>query len=193
MISKGKGYGMKVGYVRVSTKEQNTARQDEMMEALSVEKVFTENVSGKNMNRPQLKAMMEFVRQGDTVVVESYSRLARSTKDLLTIVERLNEKGVSFISQKERIDTSTPQGRLMMTIFAGLAQFERECTLQRQAEGIAIAKAEGKYKGCQPIAKPTNWDSVYAQWKAGDITARVAQKKLSLTPATFYRMVKKWS
>lgn len=183
---------MKVGYVRVSTKEQNTARQDGMMEALGVEKVFTEKISGKNMNRPQLKALLEYVRQGDTVVVESYSRLARSTRDLLAIVERLQEKGVGFISQKENIDTTTPQGRLMMTIFAGLAQFERECTLQRQAEGIAIAKSEGKYKGRQPIAKPSEWDSVYAQWKAGDITARVAQRKLSLAPATFYRMVQKW-
>lgn len=192
LVQESKNMGEKIGYIRVSTKEQNTARQDDLMKRLGVDRVYEEKISGKNMNRPQLKAMMDYVRQGDTVVVESYSRLARSTKDLLSIVDHLNEKGVAFVSQKEKVDTSTPQGRLMMTIFAGLAQFERECTLQRQAEGIAIAKSEGKYKGRQPIAKPSEWDSVYAQWKAGDITARVAQKKLSLAPATFYRMVKKY-
>ena len=182
---------MNVGYVRVSTKEQNTARQEELMKRLGVSKVFEEKISGKNMNRPKLKAMMEFVREGDTVVVESYSRLARSTRDLLTIVEELQEKKVGFISQKENIDTNTPQGRLMLTIFAGLAQFERECTLERQAEGVAIAKAQGKYKGRKPIDKPANWNQVFNQWKAGEITARVAQRKLGLKPATFYRMVKK--
>lgn len=183
--------GEKIGYVRVSTKEQNTARQDVLMKKLGVSRVYEEKISGKNMNRPQLKALLDYVRSGDTVVVESYSRLARSTRDLLSIVERLQEKGVGFVSQKENVDTSTPQGRLMLTIFAGLAQFERECTLERQAEGVAIAKAEGKYKGRKPIAKPANWDEVYALWDAGEITARVAQRKLSLSPATFYRMVKK--
>lgn len=181
---------MKVAYIRVSTKEQNTARQEEAMKSLGIEKVFIEKISGKNTNRPELKAMLEYVREGDVVVVESYSRLARSTSDLLNIIEELNRKNVSFQSLKENVDTSTPQGRLMMTIFAGLAQFERECILQRQAEGIAIAKAEGKYKGRTPLEKPANWDEVIKQWKDGDITAVVAQKKLGMTPATFYRKVK---
>lgn len=182
---------MKVAYVRVSTEEQNTARQEEAMQKYGVERVFLEKISGKNTNRPQLKAMMDFIREGDTLIVESYSRLARSTKDLLTIIEELNSKGVKFVSLKENIDTSTPQGKLMLTIFAGLAEFERECTLQRQREGIEIAKAEGKYTGRKPIAVPSNWDEVIAQWKSGEITARVAQKKLNMTPATFYRKVGK--
>ena len=133
---------MKIGYIRVSTQEQNTARQETDKEQF--DKVYIEKASGKNTDRPQLTAMMDYVRVGDTVVVESYSRIARNTKDLLEIIDRLNKKGVAFISQKEQIDTSTPAGRLMLTIFAGLAQFERECLLERQAEGIAIAKAEGK-------------------------------------------------
>lgn len=182
---------MKVGYVRVSTTEQNTARQEKIMTDLDVEKIFIDKLSGKNTQRPELKRMLEFVRAGDTVVVESYSRLARSTKDLLNLIDALSEKGVNFISQKENIDTSTPQGRLMLTIFAGLAQFERECTLERQREGIAIAKAEGKYRGRKPIqVDEEKFKDVYDRWKAGKIKAVEAMKELELSKPTFYRKVK---
>lgn len=183
----------RIGYVRVSTEEQNEARQEAIMERLEVSQIFIDKLSGKNTNRPQLKAMLNYVRLGDTVVVESYSRLARSTKDLLNIVDELSNKGVQFISQKENIDTTTPQGRLMLTIFAGLAQFERECMLDRQREGIAIAKAEGKYKGRQPIAiDQGQFKTVYQQWKSGNITARKAMEELGLKPNTFYRRVKEY-
>ena len=157
---------MKVGYVRVSTADQNPARQEEALKNQGVERIFMEKVSGKDMNRPKLKELLDFVREEDTVIVESYSRLARSTTDLLLIIEKLQEKNVSFVSLKENIDTTTPQGKLMLTIFAGLSQFERECTLQRQAEGIAIAKAEGKYKGRKPIEKPRDSDDVIGLYKA---------------------------
>ena len=182
---------MKVAYIRVSTEEQNTARQEEMMKAQGVEKIFMEKISGKDTNRPQLKAMLDYVREGDTLVVESYSRLARNTQDLLKIVDELEKKGVAFKSLKENIDTSTPQGKLMLTIFAGLAQFERECTLQRQKEGIAIAKEQGKYKGRKPLSKPSDWDSVIERMNKGEITKVEARKELGLTHATFYRMLKK--
>lgn len=181
---------MKVGYIRVSTTEQNTARQEELMKNQNVEKIFLEKISGKNTDRPQLKAMLDYVREGDCIITESYSRLARSTADLLNIVNELNSKGVSFISLKENVDTTTPQGRLIFTIFAGLAQFERETILQRQAEGIAIAKTEGKYKGRKPIEKPDCWDSVIADWKAGKTTAVEAMRKVGMTAPTFYRKVK---
>ena len=180
---------MKVAYIRVSTEEQNTARQEEAMKAQGVERVYIEKISGKNTDRSQLKAMLNFIREGDTVIVESYSRLARSTHDLLDLVETFTNKGVSFRSLKENIDTSTPQGKLMLTIFAGLAQFERECLLQRQAEGIAVAKAEGKYKGRSRAPIPDNWDEVYELWKSGAITAVEAQKRTGMKPNTFYRMV----
>ena len=180
---------MLVGYVRVSTEGQNTARQDEKLAAC--EKVFREKISGKSTDRPELQRMMDFVREGDTVVVESYSRFSRSTKDLFDLIGRLDENGVSFISLKEKVDTSTPQGRLIMTIFAGLAQFEREQILQRQAEGIAIAKAQGKYKGRQPIKIDKDaFTEQYQQWKAGTITAAQAMRALNLKPNTFYRRVK---
>ena len=183
---------MKVAYIRVSTEEQNTARQEEAMRALGVERVYIEKISGKNTDRPQLKAMLDFIREGDTVIVESYSRLARSTADLLNIIGELDNKGVSFVSLKENIDTTTPQGKLMMTIFAGISQFERECILQRQKEGIAIAKAEGKYKGRTPAPIPENWHEVYELWKNGEITAVEAQKRMGLKPNTFYRLVSRF-
>ena len=184
---------MKVGYVRVSTTEQNTARQEKIMADLEVEKVFIDKLSGKNTQRPELKRMLEFVRAGDTVAVESYSRLARSTKDLLNLIDTLAEKDVNFISQKEKIDTSTPQGRLMLTIFAGLAQFERECTLERQREGIALAKAEGKYRGRKPIqVDEKKFKEVYDRWKAGELNAVESMRKLELTKSTYYRKVKEY-
>ena len=190
----------KILYARVSTQEQNLARQ--LTEADGYDKVYVEKISGKNMDRPQLNAMLDYVREGDVLEVESYSRLARNTKDLLEIVEQLNDKGVSFKSKKEDIDTSTPQGRLMLTIFAGLAQFEREQTRQRQDEGIAIKKqhdAELKamglpaetYKGRKPIAvDEKTFKEVVKKWKSGEITARKAMQMLDLKPNTFYRRVK---
>ena len=182
---------MRVGYVRVSTAEQNTIRQEVLMESLGVDRIFIDKASGKDTARQELQAMLAFVRVGDTVIVESYSRLARSTRDLLDIVETLKSKGVEFISKKEAIDTCTPAGRLMLTIFAGLYQFERECTLERQAEGIAEAKKLGKYKGRKPLdVDDAKFKELYTQWKAGKITAVAMQKALGLTAPTFYRRVK---
>lgn len=179
---------MKVGYVRVSTAEQNTARQEIIMEQLGVEKVFVDKMSGKNTDRPQLKAMLEFVREGDTVIVESISRFARSTVDLLNLVNGLNEKNVDFVSQKESIDTKTPQGEFMLTIFAAMAKLERDQILQRQREGIEAAKAAGKYKGRKPIEVDKDFlKTVHAQWYKNEITTAHAIKLLGLSRNTFYR------
>ena len=181
---------MKVGYIRVSTEEQNTARQESNLSTMC-DKIYSEKVSGKNTDRPQLKAMLDFVREGDTVIVDSYSRFSRNTQDLLNLVGQLDEKGVKFISLKENVDTSTPQGRLIMTIFAGLVQFEREQILQRQAEGIAIAKTEGKYKGRQPIKVDDKaFIAECKKWRAGEQSARQTMQHLGLKANTFYRRVK---
>lgn len=180
---------IKIGYIRVSTTDQNTARQELLMTELGVEKVFIDRISGKNTDRPELKRMMGFVRQGDCVVVESISRFARNTKDLLELVEQLTAKGVEFVSKKEDIDTTTPTGKFMLTIFGAVAELEREYILQRQAEGIAIAKEQGVYKGRKPIVRP-EFASVVSLWRQGDITATEAMKRLDLKPSTFYRKVK---
>jgi DNA invertase Pin-like site-specific DNA recombinase len=180
-----------ISYIRVSTAGQNTARQETMAENVQADKVFIDKCSGKNANRPQLKAMLDYVREGDTVVVESFSRLARSTRDLLDIVGQLTEKGVQFKSLHENIDTTTPQGRFMLTVFGALAELEREQTLQRQREGIYEAQKAGKYKGRAPIEiDEKKFASICKQWRAGEITAVQAQKRLGLKANTFYRRVK---
>ncbi len=122
---------MIVGYVRVSTAEQNTARQEVLMESLGVERIYIEKASGKDTERKELKEMLDYVRENDTVIVESISRLARNTKDLLGIVDKLDKKGVVFISQKEKVDTSTPMGKFVLTLFGAIAELEREYTLDR--------------------------------------------------------------
>lgn len=179
---------MKIGYVRVSTLDQNTIRQEVMMEQLKVEKIFIDRSSGKNINRPQLLEMMDFVREGDTVIVESISRFARSTMDFLSLVDQLKDKRVEFTSLKESIDTSTSQGRFVMTIFAALAELERENILERQREGIECAKAAGKYKG-RPPKVLENWVDVYERWKGKKITAADASMELGLSRSSFYRKV----
>lgn len=124
-----------------------------------VDRIFSEKISGANKDRPQLRAMLDYVREGDTLYIESISRLGRSTKDLLNIIDTLTEKGVTLISHKEKIDTDTPAGKFMLTVFAALSQLEREQLKQRQREGIEIAKAQGKYTGRKPIP-PTGQGSV---------------------------------
>jgi len=182
---------MKFGYVRVSTTEQNTARQEVLMQELGVDKIFIDKISGKNMDRPELKNLLGFVREGDTIVVESISRFARNTRELLHMINFLKEKRVEFVSKKENIDTATPAGKFMLTVFGAIAELERDYILQRQAEGIAIAKQLGKYSGRKKILIDSNkFEAVYKSWKDGEITAIKAMTRLNLTRNTFYRRVR---
>ena len=180
---------MKIGYIRVSTQEQNTMRQEVLMQELGVDEVYIDRLSGKNTDRPELKKMMDYVRKGDTVIVESISRFARNTRDLLELIEKLSEKGVEFVSKKEAIDTTTPTGKFMLTVFGAVAELEREYILQRQREGIAIAKADGKYRGRKPIER-SNFDAVEKLWRAGTISAAEAMRRLDMSRSTFYRKVR---
>ena len=183
----------KIGYIRVSTEHQETARQQEIMNNNQVDRIFSEKLSGATADRPQLKAMLDYVREGDTLYVESISRLGRSARDLLNIIDTLTDKGVTLVSHKENIDTNTPTGKFMLTVFAALSQLEREQLKQRQREGIEIAKAQGKYTGRKPI--PIDWDkfgSLYGEWKAKNITGRDFMRRMGLTANTFYRRIREY-
>ena len=159
------------------------------MEALSVNKVFVDKISGKNTERTALKEMLSFVREGDVVVVESISRLARNTRDLLELMDKFAEQGVGFVSQKENIDTTTPTGKFILTVFGAIAELERDYILQRQAEGIAIAKANGVYKGRKPIDCP-DFDRVFEQVQSGIISATRGWELLGISKSSWYRRVR---
>lgn len=181
---------MKVGYVRVSTVEQNEERQVLAMEKLGVDKVFVDKASGKNTKREKLDEMLRFVREGDVLYVSEFSRLARSTKDLLAIVEQLSAKGVDIVSLKENIDTTTASGRMMLTVVAAIAQFEREIMLERQREGIEVAKKAGKFeKPC--ISVPDElFDAVYARYLGRELTKAGMCKELGISRPTLNRILK---
>lgn len=180
------------GYVRVSSTSQSTARQDDQMAELGVDRLFVEKISGKNANRPELKKLLDYAREGDTVVVSDISRLARSTRDLLSIIDHLSQKQVGFVSLKESIDTTTPQGRFILTIFGALSELERKNILSRQREGIEAAKARGKRLGRPAKEFPKNWEKVYNSWKNGEVSPTDAAKTLGLKRPTFYLMAKRW-
>ena len=194
---------MKVGYVRVSSKEQNTARQEILMEQLGVDKVYLEKVSGKNTNRPELKAMLDFVREGDTVVVESISRFARNTKDLLELIEILQEKKVEFISQKEAIDTTTPTGKFMLTIFGAVSELERSYILQRQREGIEAMPIDsktgkkkssktGRLTGRPSMKYPKKWAKIYNQYVEKELNVKQICKLYDIPRSSFYVLVDRY-
>ena len=182
---------MKVAYIRVSTVEQNEARQLEAMQSKGIDKYFTEKASAKDTNRPQLKAMLDYVRDGDTVYIHDFSRLARSTKDLLEIIELLHSKGVHLVSNKENIDTSTPQGKLMVTMLGAIYEFERANLLERQREGIAIAVKEGKYKGGQ-VKKidDDTFNKYYREYKHREINKVQFAKALNISRPTLDKLLR---
>lgn len=180
----------RIGYVRVSSAEQNEARQLEAFKDLGLYKIYVEKISAKDANRPLLRHMLDYVREGDTVYIKDFSRLARSTKDLLDIIDGLNKRKIKLISLKENLDTETPTGKLMLTMMAAIYEFERENMLERQREGIALAKRKGKYKGRRPVQKPDNWVEVFNQYMSRQITAKNAMEILGLKRNTFYKFVR---
>lgn len=179
-----------LAYVRVSTVEQNEARQIQSLDKYGIDKWFSEKVSAKNTNRPQLQAMLEYVREGDTVYIHDFSRLARSTKDLLDIVEQLQSKGVQLVSAKENLDTSTPTGKLMLTMIAAINEFERQNLLERQKEGIAIAKKDGKYKGRKPIEADQRFREQYQRYLNREINKTELAKILGVSRPTLDKIIK---
>ena len=185
---------MKVFYARCSSQQQNEARQLKAAEEVGAEKIFIDKKSGRNTDRPALKEMLNFVREGDQIIISDLSRLGRNTKDLLTIVDNLTSRGIEIKSLKENIDTTTPQGRFVLSIFSALYEMELENIHARMMEGVEIAKAEGKYKG-----KPKKqidrkeFERLCKEWRAGERTAVSIMKHFSISSQTFYRRVKEYN
>lgn len=180
---------MRLAYIRVSTIDQNEQRQVEAMQKYGIEKWFIEKVSAKDTNRPKLQELLDFAREGDTIHIHDFSRLARSTKDLLDIVELLNSKGITLISNKENIDSSTPTGKLMLTMIGAINEFERTNLLERQKEGIAIAKREGKYKGRKAVSIP-DFDKHYQRYISREISKSELAKELNISRPTLDKLIK---
>lgn len=188
---------MRIAYIRVSSEDQNYDRQEEALKNYNIEKIFEEKVSGKNMtDRKELQAMLEFCREGDTIYVMDFSRLARSTKDLLDIVDRLEEKKVALVSLKESLDTSTNAGRLMLTMLAAIYEFERVNIKERQREGIEIAKKKGKFKG----RKKKEYDKERFEYfydlymhrgkhEGKPVTVDLISKQIGLSRPTVYKLI----
>lgn len=182
---------MNIAYVRVSSVDQNEGRQIEGLKKYNIDKWYIEKVSGKDTNRPQLQEMLDFVRDNDNVFILSFDRLARNTKDLLEIVEFLQNKNVHLISDKEHLDSSTPAGKLMLTMLGAIAEFERECIRERQLSGIAIAKKEGKFKGRQVKAIDENtFNKFYEQYKNREINKGELAAALKISRPTLDKLLK---
>lgn len=181
---------MKVGYVRVSTIDQNEARQIEGLKKYGIDKWYVEKISGKNTDRPELQKMLSEVSEGDTIYIHDFSRLSRSTKDLLSIVETLNENGIHLVSNKENLDTSTATGKLMLTMIAAINEFERTNLLERQAEGIAIAKANGTYKGGHPKnVDDTLFNDNLNKYNSGVITKSQFAENIGVSRPTLNKLL----
>ena len=177
----------KVAYVRVSTAEQNEARQREALAVRGIDKWFIEKASGKNTDRPEFQKMLDWVREGDTIYIHDLSRIARSTKDLLNLLDVLREKGVALVSGKESIDTSTATGKLLVTMVAAINEFERANLLERQREGIAIAKREGKYKGRKAVTVP-DLPRHYERWQRREVSKAALARELGISRPTLDRL-----
>lgn len=183
---------MNIAYVRVSTQEQNESRQIEALSNYKIDKWYTEKISGKNADRPQLQAMLDFAREGDTIFIHDFSRLARSTKDLLEIVELLKQKNITLVSHHENIDTSTPTGKLMLTMIAAINEFERNNLLERQAEGIEIAKRKGVYKGRKPVTVK-DFPQQYERYQRREITKTGLAKELGISRPTLDKLIAEYN
>lgn len=183
--------GQKLGYIRVSTIEQNEERQKVALDKIGIDKYFMDKASGKDTNRQDLKRLLEYAREGDTVYIVDFSRLARNVKDLLDITEMLNKKGVALVSLKENLDTSTPTGKLMLTVIGAIYEFQRAIILESQAEGIAVAKAKGKFKGKQvKQIKDIDFNLAYTEYCARVINKTQFAKKLNISRPTLDKLLK---
>ena len=176
------------GYARVSTRQQELARQLDLLEKYECNEILTEKMSGTKSDRPELNRLKDKLRPGDSIVVESFSRLGRSTKDLIDLVNYFEEIDVKLISIKENFDTSTPQGKLMMTVFQAFSQFERDLIVERTKEGLKSARARGR-KGGRPKVNAREMTKAVNLYKTKQYSVSEIVEMTGISRATLYRYV----
>lgn len=177
------------GYARVSTADQNLDRQKDALERYGIDRLYCEKMSGTKKSRPELDRMLDELREGDTVVIESLSRLGRSTKHLLELVEGMNNRNIRLISLKETIDTTSSTGRLLFTILSSLAQFERDVLVERTREGLNAARARGRCGG-RPKLDETTVKKAVALYKTKEYSMKEIHELTGVSPSTVYRTIK---
>lgn len=178
------------GYARVSTEAQNLDRQIDVLKKYGVDKIYNEKMTGTKKDRPELTKMLDRMTEGDTVVIESLSRLGRSTKDLIELTELFHEKGVNLVSLKEAIDTNTSTGKLLFTLMSAIAQFERDCIADRTREGLKSARARGKIGG-RPKMNPDNVKKAIKLYNTGQYSIKEIEELTGVKKSTLYRNVQK--
>lgn len=176
------------GYARVSTEEQHLDRQLDMLARYGVDKIYSEKMTGVRRERPELDKMLSVLSEGDTVVVESLSRLGRSTKNLIELMELFNEKGVNLVSLKESINTTTPTGKLLFTLISAISQFERDCLAERTKEGLSAARARGR-KGGRPKADENLVEKAIRLYNSKEYTIAEICELTNISRSTLYRHI----
>lgn len=176
------------GYARVSTEQQNLDRQLDMLQKYGVDHIYNEKMTGTKRNRPELDKLLERLTEGDTVVVESLSRLGRSTKDLIWLMETFNSKGVNLVSLKESIDTTTSTGKLLFTLMSALAQFERDVLADRTREGLAAARARGRKGGRPPVDREAVRKAVKL-YRTKEYSLKEIEELTGVKRSTLYRKI----
>lgn len=180
---------MKIGYARVSTADQNLDRQIDNLTAAGAERIYSEKITGTKADRPEFVSMMKGLRPGDTLIIDSFSRLSRSTKDLLETVEKLQENQVHLVSLKESLDSSTAQGKLMLTMLAALSQFERDMIAERTVDGLKAARARGRMGG-RPKASDKKTAQALKLYDAQTLSIKEISEVTGLSTATINRRVR---
>ncbi len=180
---------MLMGYARVSTQDQNLERQLDQLSALGCEKIFQEKITGTKKDRPELDRLLDQLRIGDTIIVCDLTRLSRSTKDLFQIVEQIEQKGANIKSLKESwVDTTTPHGKFMFTLFAGISQFERDLISQRTKDGLASARARGR-KGGRPRTPSKAVDLALKMYESREYSISEISEATNVSKTSLYRYI----
>lgn len=180
---------MKIGYARVSTQDQNLDRQLDNLKAAGCERIFNEKMTGTKSDRPELKTMLLTLRSGDILVIDSFSRLSRSTKDLLDLVDKLTDMGVHLISLKENLDTTTATGKLMLTMLSALSQFERDLIAERTIDGLKAARARGRCGGRPRLGSDKDRKQALAMYHANVMTNGEIANKFGISQRTLSRWI----